>query len=274
MLNLDQFNPKVAELHELATKYQAIEIKWIEDKDGYRIAKEAKKELQTTRITITKQGKEMREDALKFQRDVLAKEKELVGIIDPIETHVENQIARYDELVEIEKRKEKLPARKEIMQVEIPTVEMAEEDILKMTDDDFERFILTTKSQILEAKQKEIEAREAQIRQKEQEEEQKRQQELRKAEIEAAQKEAAEKAAKETEERIKREQEEKQRQEKLAEEQKAQKEKEEQEKLEKRKKYIEYRASLGWTEETKHLFQESNNGKTVTIWKQVGEFTL
>jgi len=74
----------------------------------------------------------MREDALKFQRDVLAKEKELVGIIDPIETHVENQIARYDELVEIEKRKEKLPARKAIMQVEIPSIEMTDEQILAM----------------------------------------------------------------------------------------------------------------------------------------------
>lgn len=33
MLNLDQFNPKVAELHDLATKYQAIEIKGLDDKD-------------------------------------------------------------------------------------------------------------------------------------------------------------------------------------------------------------------------------------------------
>lgn len=216
----------------------------------------------------------MREDALQFQRDVLAKEKELVAIIDPVETHVEQQIEKYDNLVEMEKCKAKLPARKAIMQVELPSIEIDEQKLLEMNDDAFSRYVLETKNQILEAKQREIEAREAALKEKEREEEFKKQQELRKAELEEAQKKAAEQARIETEARMIREQEEKAKREKLAEEERVRKEQEEKEKLEKRKKYIEYRASLGWTEEIKHLFQESNNGKTVTIWKQIGEFTL
>ena len=48
-----------------------------------------------------------------------------------------------------------------------------------------------------------------------------------------------------------------------------QKAREEKEAMEKKKKYIAYRESLGFTEETKHLFDERRDGKTISIWKKV-----
>jgi len=277
-LNMDSFNPKVAELHDMATKYRGIVIKGIDDKEGYQNANEARKELKKTRVAITKQGKELRDEANQFAKMVIAKEKELVSIIEPIEENLEQQIAEFDRLVEIEKRKKLIPERRQILEqqlwAEYNPEHIADEQLAEMEESTFTAYIIGKKQEIMDRKEREIAERERKIKEAEEAEANKQKEEERQKELEQARKEAAEKAAKETEERMKREQEEKELRERREKEAQEKKEADEKLALEKKKKYVEYRASLGYTEETKHLFKEDRNGDTITIYKVVGTFTI
>lgn len=46
------------------------------------MVREGRKTLQSTRIQITKRGKEMRADAVARQKSIIAEEQKLVGIIE------------------------------------------------------------------------------------------------------------------------------------------------------------------------------------------------
>ena len=80
-LDINKFNPTVKELKDLAKKYDGLEIKGIEDKDGYKLVDSARKDLKRRKVDIKKQGKSFRAEALKFQKEVIQVEKDLVRII-------------------------------------------------------------------------------------------------------------------------------------------------------------------------------------------------
>ncbi len=75
-LDIEKFSPTKAELHSLAEKASLIT-----NESSFDEIHAMRMKLRNTRTAIAKTGKLLREDAIKFQRDVIEKEKELIAII-------------------------------------------------------------------------------------------------------------------------------------------------------------------------------------------------
>jgi len=82
------FATRKAELAEMATKSERIVE--ITNTAGYAECHSARMTLKNTRVDIQKAGKEARDDATKFSKAVIAKEKELIDIIEPEETRLQS----------------------------------------------------------------------------------------------------------------------------------------------------------------------------------------
>ena len=88
-LNIEKFSPKKAELIALADKSKGLVINGVDDKIGYSLVHDTRMELKRARVEIAKTGKNLRADALSFQKAVIEKEKELIAIIEPVEKDLE-----------------------------------------------------------------------------------------------------------------------------------------------------------------------------------------
>jgi hypothetical protein len=271
-LNLEKFSPKRAELQELSQKYLNLEIKGIDDKPGYLAVDEARKELKRKRVKITKTGKELRSEALAFQKAVIAREKELVEIIEPVELSLSEMQKKIDDEKEKIKRIELLPERKE--KLEKINVKIEDDFILLMDDGKFESFYNEKKAEYLEEKERLI---------REQEEKMKREQEIEEAkkqarveaekQAEAERKRAIEeerRKAQEEKEKIIREQEEKERARVEAEKQAEA----ERERKEKNKRYTEWLEKNGYTEKNKNSFYIHNENNKFILYKKVDEIII
>lgn len=72
-------------LTTLAGKYKDLTVNGVDDREGLKAVESARKELKKKRVEIKKISEELRESAVKFQKAVISREKELVGIIEPVE---------------------------------------------------------------------------------------------------------------------------------------------------------------------------------------------
>lgn len=204
--SIEKFSPEKAALTELANKYASLTINGVDDTAGYAIVDEARKDLKKKRVLIKNTGKELRQEAVDFQKKVIAVEKELIGIIEPLELELK---AKQD-VIDDEKRKAlrlaALPARKE--KLAKINLEMTDDDILAMSAEEFVEFYNVKTGEYLEAKEKAIKEQEAKLAREKELEAAKEQARLK---AEAAAKVEAERAAKEAaerEERLKKEAEE------------------------------------------------------------------
>lgn len=309
-MNIEKFSPQKAELQALSQKYISLEINGINDISGYAIVDEARKDLKRKRVAITNTGKELRQEALVFQRKVIAVENELVAIIEP----VEKELKAKQETIDKEKlriqRREILPTRVE----KLAKIGVVLEDniLLDMTAEDYDIFYNEKNAEYLAEKERKLKEEEDRInREKEIEEARKkaREEAERQAKLEAEKKARevkeemikAEQEAKAREDRIRKEAEEAQRlavesakrkaeeekqalidaQRKVEEEaerkrkeaeEKSKKEKEENDKLEKKKKYQEFLLSNGFTEETKSEFYVQKTETDIILYKKVATF--
>ena len=95
------------------------------DKSDIQSVKEKSKELVKIRGIIQKKGKEYRDESNAFNKRVLEKEKEFVGVIEPVEIELKSIIAKYEENLVIEARKELLPIKKQQLELldTLPTIE-------------------------------------------------------------------------------------------------------------------------------------------------------
>lgn len=75
-------------LFSLASQYQNLTVKGVDDKEGLKIVEYARKELKKKRVEIKKVSEELRDSAVKFQKAVIAREKELIAYIEPQETRL------------------------------------------------------------------------------------------------------------------------------------------------------------------------------------------
>lgn len=300
-LNIETFSPKKAELSLKVETYKNLTIKDVNDNQGYLAVDDARKDLKRTRVEIQKTGKNLRAEAVSFQKKVIALENEYVGMIEPLELELKSKQETIDLQKEIIKRRELLPERKE--KLKTIEIEMGDEFILLMDNDKFQEFFNQKKEEFLLEKERKI-----------QEEREKIENEKRIAEAkEQARKEAEERAKKEMElailkaeedkrqaiENEKKKAEEAQR---LAGEEKAriiaeQKAKEqarideenrkkaeaemiekekiaEQKKLEAKKKYQKFLTDNGYTEKNKDDFFMKNTGNEVILYKKIAEFKL
>lgn len=298
-LSIEQFSPKKAELQSLASKYSALEINGLEDSAGYALVDTARKDLKRKRVDIQKTGKGLRDEATQFNRAVMAMEKDLIGIIEPLEKELTDKQERIDQEKDRIARRVLLPER--FAKLSEIGIELLEEEILGMDTEAFHEFLNVKTTEFLKEKAKQLQEREDALK--------------REQELEAAKKQAREDAEKaaaleserkakeaiEREERIKREAEEAieaekkkaaDERQKLIDDQKrkddqAKKDKEdaerkakedaarlaaEEEKARKNEKYQEFLAKNGYTNEDEFIIQR--NGETFTIFKKIDSITL
>lgn len=152
MQDIEKFNPTKSELLLMADKYKNLTIKDINDKEGYMAVYQARLELKKARVNLKKNGKAAREEALKYQKAVIALENELVGIIEPLEKDLEAKQDIIDKEVEKNKRKSLLPQRRERLNKINATA--TDDEIISMTDIEFQEFCNIAYSKFLEEKEK------------------------------------------------------------------------------------------------------------------------
>jgi hypothetical protein len=212
---LQRYNTTDAEIAK-RRKYLDYTIKDLSDTDGYSLVHKARMEIKSMRIAVTKRGKELREDAIKFQKAVISEEQRIIGQLSPIEDHLADEEARIDEENARLKREaeEREAARVKARADKLYSLNcrfdghtwtydgatVTHEEVIKCTDDQFKAFCNN-----IEAKQKE--EREAKA-----DEERKQQAEIGRLKQIAAEQaererliEAREKAVKDAQEKLERE---------------------------------------------------------------------
>lgn len=192
-LKLESFDPTREELTILAQTAKALTITDFDDPAQIEAVHKQRMVLQKTRTKITSLGKQLRDEATKFNRDVITRERELIDIIKPEETRLDQlEDAAKQHAIEKE-RLLKWPGRKERLAELGYKGGVNDDTVLRMMDDvQFESFIINVKAKIeaerLAVQRTEQLAREAELKRREDELEAKE----RKAKMEEAAKENAE----------------------------------------------------------------------------------
>lgn len=159
-LNIEQFNPKVAELQALAGKAETVDI------TDLKAVKEVRLELKNARVEISKTGKDMRENATTFAKAVIAREKELIALIEPQELRLQEAETAEKLRLEREERKAILPVRvARIVAIfgEGHQSGITEEEVLGMDGATFEGLINRLQAEKLDRDRAEIARQQAEI---------------------------------------------------------------------------------------------------------------
>ena len=300
-LNIEKFDPPVADLQKIVAETKLVTLDDLGDIMQLKVVKEHRAILKDARVKITKTGKMLRADALKFQKDVLVKEKELIAIIEPEETRLTELKDKAEKHVELEKRRSLIPERRERLAEIDPDLKLTDEEIITMDETGFQGFcnkILADKNEKerekLEKERERVEEEKAKLAEE---------QKIKDAEEKAVQKEREriDKESKDREEKMKREEqeakdriakEEQESKDRIAKQEQEAKEKLELEEQERKykieaervakeeaeegakqdKKYQEFLTSHGYTEETKSDFMQSQEGEDIRLYKLIGTF--
>ncbi len=86
-LSLEKFNPTVAELNALVAQTST---RLFDEKNSVDVdyAHNSRMSIRAARVKIEKFGKQLRENAITFQKAVIVKERELIAIIEPEESRL------------------------------------------------------------------------------------------------------------------------------------------------------------------------------------------
>lgn len=283
-LSLEQFSPKKAELVQMAEEARLLVIAGPDDKIGYDRVHKKRMSLKAARVEITKTGEAIRANAIKFQKAVIEKEKELVAVIQPVEVELQRMQDAVDEEKEKRRRAKLLPERHE----KLKTIGVAVEDefLLVMDDSRFTEFFNTKHSEFLTEKERKIkeekEIEEKRLREeRERIEAEKRAFDLQKEreETERRHKEELEKTKIEAEAKAKRDAEESAEREKkrLADEMAAKEktEREETERITRNRKYQDFLKKNGCDEKdsVNWIFKKTETGE-IRLYKLIDSITL
>jgi len=137
-MDITSFSTNKAELVAQIEAMKNVKIDGIDDKIGYQLAKDSKSLCVSKRGEITRNGKELRAEALQFQKDVIAHEKELISIIEPVEAELAEKIKAIDDEKEKLRRVKLLPSRHARLQVINSDVD--DNTLLAFDVDQFEGF--------------------------------------------------------------------------------------------------------------------------------------
>lgn len=94
---LDQ---KEAELTQLSQQFIGLTINGLEDRAGFKVVREGRITMKNARVGVEKAGKALRENAVKFSKRVIEREKQLIAIISPTELFLQQQEENYLALLE------------------------------------------------------------------------------------------------------------------------------------------------------------------------------
>lgn len=135
-LSIEKFSPAKADLLAIVAKTKETDLT---DPEAVKLNR---LNLRDTRVMIQKTGKAMRENALKFQKEVIAKEKELIEIIEPEEVRLKQVEDEHNLKMEMEKRRDELPSRLEALAGVGDGLPNEENEILAMDDNEFNAYRL------------------------------------------------------------------------------------------------------------------------------------
>lgn len=195
--NIEKFDPTTKELNEMVAVSKSIT-----EQSEPLVIRTMRLDLKNARVSITKKGKELREEAIAYQKAVIAKEKELIGIIEP----EEERLAGIEEIAkkrkEAEDRVHLIPMRRAMLVEKEITTEFSDEELCAFDTNEFVAFVNNlvsiqneNKRIALEKMQAEIrEAQEKIAREKEMKEREEKAREEEKANAEKRLKEAQEEA--------------------------------------------------------------------------------
>lgn len=110
-----KFTDRKNELIKLAEESKKLKVNGLEDKEGLKNVSEMRKRLKASRISISKEGKDLRDVITPISRHISAKEKELISIIESEEVRLQGEEDRIEEEKEAI-RKEKQRERDEKIQ--------------------------------------------------------------------------------------------------------------------------------------------------------------
>jgi hypothetical protein len=272
MKDLTQFDPTIEKLSALVAESAGIVEVNLDDPSQLDTVKRARLKLRDARVSIEKAGKEYRQDALDYQRAVIAKEKDLIAIIEPEEQRLKD----FEKAAELEKARRiriaQMPERRQRLEANGFPVDEAK--ILEMDSVAFETHF---NELVAEKNRKDREAADAKAA-AEKAELERREEVLkegeRKLEEERNAREREEKARADERARIEREAKEKKDREEREAREKAARDAREREELEKKQAYKKFLLDNGWTAETAGSFKEEKVGDSVVLWKKVASFKI
>lgn len=153
-LDIEKFNPSVGEITKLVDTHKDLVIQDVNDTAGYALVKTARQELGAARIRISKDGKDLRAEAVAFQKAVIAKEKELIELITPTEEALISKLKAVDEEKLKIKRQDSLPERHEMLK----SVGCDADDsfLINMTDQGFATYFNDKRTEFLENKERNL----------------------------------------------------------------------------------------------------------------------
>lgn len=268
-LDIEKFDPKVVELQEIAATAHSVMEQYKAGTVGIDEITETRKKLKAVRVRITHTGKALREDAIKFQKDVIAKEKELVAIIEPEEdalSEIEKQIEREKEIA---KMKLLLPVRRaRIEQIKYTLSEISDDKLNAMDIPEFEAFLVNLQAEMNQVASKKLAEDQAKVAS-----------DQKKLDDERAIRDREEKARQEERDRLQREHDQRERE---AKEKKEREEREAKERLEKEAKEKSEREAealyKAWydaitstdPQATYHTAHAADG--SIVLWKRVGTY--
>lgn len=151
-LSIEEFSPTRAQLNAVVEETKKTDI------TNFEAVKENRLRLRTLRVNIEKTGKALREDALKFQKDVIAKEKEYIAVIEPEEERLYQIEEEFKLKKEMETRRAELPSRLEALAGVGDKLPNDENEILAMDDNEFNAYRLRRIDAKLEKDRADMEA--------------------------------------------------------------------------------------------------------------------
>ncbi len=271
-LNIENFNPAIAELLAMAEESKQVTITDFEDPKQVEAVRQQRIKLKNVRVQIEKKGKELRDDAVKFQKAVIAKENELVSIIEPEEERLKVLEDEAKTYALRQERARKLPERQKRLSDAGVGQNMTDDQINDMDDVTFENRLTVLVNEKLAAdnaaKQAELDARQAEIDRKERLLQEQEDAKEREAERLAMIEQARLDGIRQAEEAQKR----KEDQEKALAEQVEAEKKANAIKMEREKKSKAFLASHGWTQETRGEYKTEETPTGYVLYKRLGEF--
>lgn len=251
-MDIDKFDPKIADLQAIVAKTSVITSIDLNDETQLAVFASNQKELQQARLLVTRTGKQLREESTAFSKAVIAREKELLAVIEPEEERLKLIKEQAERAVLIEQRKGMTPFRIKTMkergltEVQFPT------NIEELDANEFEAHVSLKVAENNEVELAKL--REEKEKRDKEDAEKQRQADIKEAEERARLAEIArQEKAKADEELAK---------------------KAEAEKLNKEKAYLEWRVEKGWTPATREDYKQETIGGEVILWKKIGTYKI
>lgn len=150
-MNIVKLNVTDSEIAKLKEQYLPLVINGIDDKEGLKKVYAARQEVKRLRVSLEKYADELKEDALRWQKKVIAEKNRVINEFKIIEAHLqgeEDKIAEEKERIRIEAEKvEQARIQKRIDRLAEYGFAIDLSFIKIVSDDDFEKIVANAKAE-------------------------------------------------------------------------------------------------------------------------------